>query len=47
MRSVVENDRAEYGKQVLKNISKALTKEFSQGFSVQNLRNMRQFYMKF
>lgn len=42
-----ENDRAEYGKQVLKNISKALTKEFGQGFSVQNLRNMRQFYMKF
>ena len=39
-----ENDRAEYGKQVLKNISKALTKEFGQGFSVQNLR---QFYMKF
>ena len=37
-----------YGsKQVLKNISKALTKEFGQGFSVQNLRNMRQFYMKF
>lgn len=29
-----ENDRAEYGKQVLKNISKALTKEFGQGFSV-------------
>ena len=42
-----ENDRAEYGKQVLKDISKALTKEFGQGFSVQNLRNMRQFYMKF
>ena len=42
-----ENDRAEYGKEVLKNISKALTKEFGQGFSVQNLRNMRQFYMKF
>lgn len=42
-----ENDRAEYGKQVLKDISKALTNEFDQGFSVQNLRNMRQFYMKF
>lgn len=42
-----ENDRAAYGKQVLKDISKALTNEFDQGFSVQNLRNMRQFYMKF
>lgn len=31
----------------LEDISKALTKEFGQGFSVQNLRNMRQFYMKF
>lgn len=39
-----ENDRAEYGKQVLKDISKALTKEFGQGFSVQNLRKMRQFF---
>ncbi len=42
-----ENDRAAYGKQVLNYISKALTKEFGQGFSVQNLRNMRQFYIKF
>lgn len=39
-----ENDRAAYGKQVLNYISKALTKEFGQGFSVQNLRKMRQFY---
>ncbi len=39
-----ENDRAAYGKQVLKDISEALTKEFGQGFSVQNLRKMRQFY---
>lgn len=39
-----ENDRAAYGKQVLKDISKALTKEFGQGFSIQNLRKMRQFY---
>lgn len=39
-----ENDRAEYGKQVLKDISKALTNEFGQGFSIQNLRKMRQFF---
>ncbi len=39
-----ENDRAAYGKQVLKDISEALTKEFGQGFSVQNLCKMRQFY---
>lgn len=42
-----ENDRAAYGKQVLKYISERLTKEFGKGFSVQGLRNMRQFYLAF
>lgn len=39
--------RAEYGKGVLKNLSKALTKEFGKGFDVRNLRNMRNFYLTF
>ena len=42
-----ENDRAAYGKQVLKYISERLTSEFGRGFSVQGLRNMRQFYLTF
>ncbi len=42
-----ETDRAAYGKQVLVYISERLTAEFGKGFSVQGLRNMRQFYMTF
>lgn len=42
-----ENDRAAYGKQVLQFVSERLTAEFGRGFSVQGLRNMRQFYLKF
>ena len=42
-----ESDRAAYGKQVLQYISKRLTAEFGKGFSVQGLRNMRQFYLTF
>ena len=38
-------DRADYGKQTLKQLSKELTKEFGKGFSVSNLYNMRLFYM--
>lgn len=37
--------RAEYGKQVLKELSKRLNAEFGKGFSVQNLENMRKFYL--
>lgn len=37
-------DRADYGKQTLKELSKALTKEFGKGFSRANLYNMRLFY---
>lgn len=39
--------RAEYGKEVLKNLSKALTLEFGKGLDESNLRNIRQFYMAF
>jgi predicted nuclease of restriction endonuclease-like (RecB) superfamily len=35
---------AEYGKQVLKELSKNLTKNFGKGFSVENLDRMRFFY---
>lgn len=42
-----DNDRAAYGKQVLQFISERLTAEFGAGFSVQGLRNMRQFYLAF
>jgi predicted nuclease of restriction endonuclease-like (RecB) superfamily len=37
-------ERAEYGKGLLKELSKALTEEFGKGFSVDNLQNMRTFY---
>lgn len=42
-----ENDRAEYGKNLLSYLSEELTKEYGRGFSVRNLRNMRQFYLCF
>ncbi|WOE69141.1 PDDEXK nuclease domain-containing protein [Hydrogenimonas thermophila] len=41
------NRRADYGKNLLKNLSNELTKEFGKGFSVANLKNMRQFYLAF
>ncbi len=39
------NDRAEYGKGVLKNLSKRLTNRFGKGYSEDNLSNMRKFYL--
>lgn len=39
--------KAEYGKAVLKNLSKQLTVEFGKGFDESNLRNIRQFYLAF
>ena len=39
--------RAEYGKQILKDLSKKLTTEFGRSFSDRNLRYMRQFYTVF
>ena len=42
-----ENDRAAYGKQVLKYISERLTVEFGKGFDISNLRNRRRFYLAF
>lgn len=40
-------ERAIYGKQILKQLSIALTEEFGKGFSVQNLYYFRQFYLTF
>jgi predicted nuclease of restriction endonuclease-like (RecB) superfamily len=40
-------ERAKYGKQVLKELSKRLTADFGKGFSVDNLQNMRQFYLTY
>jgi len=40
-------ERAEYGKSLVKELSKRLTLEFGRGFSKRNLWNMRQFYHKF
>ena len=40
-------ERADYGKQTLKELSKALTAEFGKGFSRANLYNMRQFYLSY
>jgi hypothetical protein len=41
------NERADYGKAIIKNISKELTAEFGNGFSVRNIFYFRQFYLTF
>jgi predicted nuclease of restriction endonuclease-like (RecB) superfamily len=38
-------ERAKYGKAILKDISLRLTNKFGRGFSVDNLENMRRFYL--
>ncbi len=49
-RMIVEEEqkgkvRAEYGKALLKNLSKGLTSEFGRGFSVTNLQQMKRFFL--
>ena len=39
--------RAGYGKQLLERLAEALVKEYGQGFSLRNLRDMRRFYEYF
>ena len=51
-RIIVEDEqksefRAEYGKKVLKELSKRLTNDFGKGFSVSNLQYMKRFYLKY
>ena len=40
-------ERAAYGKQILKGLSEKLSIEFGKGFSVDNLENMRRFYLSY
>ena len=40
-------DRADYGKQILTDLSKVLTKKYGRGFSSSNLKRMRKFYILF
>ncbi|HED36834.1 MAG TPA: DUF1016 domain-containing protein [Ignavibacteria bacterium] len=49
-RTIVEEEqkgkvRAEYGKQIIKELSQRLTLEFGKGFSIRNLEQMRKFYL--
>lgn len=51
-RRIVEEElngmnRAAYGQQVIQGLSEYLTKQFGKGFSVANLKNIRQFYTVF
>lgn len=41
------SSKAEYGSGLLKALSKQMTKDFGKGFTVANLKNMRQFYLTF
>jgi predicted nuclease of restriction endonuclease-like (RecB) superfamily len=41
------NIKAEYGKQLLKNLSKELTDDIGKGFSVSNLQFMRRFFLEY
>ncbi len=40
-------DRAAYGKEIVKTLSIELNKEFGKGYSVTNLQNFRKFYQMF
>lgn len=51
-RRIVEEEqqgasKAAYGKGIIKSLSEALQQEFGKGFSVDNLENMRRFYLSF
>lgn len=41
------NEKTEYGTGLLKELSKQMTTDFGKGFTVANLKNMRQFYLTF
>ncbi|HIS46505.1 MAG TPA: cation transporting ATPase C-terminal domain-containing protein [Candidatus Scybalocola faecigallinarum] len=50
-KSIIEeqggNEKAEYGTGLLKELSKQMTQDFGKGFTVANLKNVRQFYLTF
>lgn len=41
------NATAEYGSKLIEELSKQMTADFGKGFTVANLKNMRQFYLVF
>ena len=41
------NDRAEYGKYIVRIVAQELTQEFGAGFSLTNIKNFRKFYLFF
>jgi predicted nuclease of restriction endonuclease-like (RecB) superfamily len=41
------NNRANYGEEILKSLSKELSQEFGKGFSTTNIKNIRKFYLVF
>lgn len=43
----VQGDRAEYGKRLMEYLPKRVTEEFGKGFTVRNIRQMRQSYLAF
>lgn len=50
-KSIIEeqggNEKAEYGAGLIKELSKQMTQDFGKGFTVTNLKYMRQFYLMF
>ena len=50
-KSIVEkqggNATSEYGEGLIKKLSEQMTKDFGKGFTIANLKNMRQFYLAF
>lgn len=50
-KSIIEeqggNEKAEYGTGLLQELSKQMTQDFGKGFTIANLKNMRQFYLTF
>ena len=50
-KSIIEeqggHEKAEYGTGLLKELSNQMTQDFGKGFTVANLKNMRQFYLTF
>lgn len=44
---ILENQRAEYGKEIVKEVSQELVDEFGRQFELKNVRRMQQFAKKF
>lgn len=42
-----ENERAQYGKELINELSKKLTEDYGKGFDKSNLTRMRKFYLCF